>query len=260
MSTRCIVLSCFLVALSGTPAARPAHQQPGGGPPGGKPAPLPYKAGFALAEDMTGANYSPNAANSVNPAGGAITITRTAPGTYAVRFAGLGGNGKAGGNVQVTPYGASRDTAQIVNWDSAGQDFVVNIRYFNASGQLADGRYSVTALWPQAAGNSKLGFAWADNQTAANYAPDFNYAHNSSGGAITVTRSAMGTYKVVFAGLGGNGKGGGNVQATGYGQSGERAQVDNWDSAGADFVVNVRCLRPDGSMVDARFSLLVVWP
>ena len=52
-----------------------------------------------------------------------MTITRSAQGRYSVRFAGLGGNGTAGGNVQVTAYGSGSESCKVVGWASSSPDF-----------------------------------------------------------------------------------------------------------------------------------------
>jgi M6 family metalloprotease-like protein len=106
----------------------------------------------------------------------------------------------------------------------------------------------------------RMGFAWADQPTTASYNPDANYAYNSSGGAITVTRTGTGTYVVKFVGLGGNGKAGGHVQVTPYGSNGETANVVSWNSIGADFIVSVKCFNSAGTPVNSRYDVLVMWP
>ncbi len=105
----------------------------------------------------------------------------------------------------------------------------------------------------------RLAYAWANNPTAAAYTPSLMYSYNSSGGPITVTRAGVGRYSVKFAGLGGNGIAGGHVQVTAYGPGSETCKVQNWASAGADFVVNVRCFRSPGASLDTRYTILVIW-
>ena len=48
----------------------------------------------------------------------------------------------------MTPYGSGNETAKVVNWMSIGSDFVVNVRCFNANGNLVDSRYDVLVIWP----------------------------------------------------------------------------------------------------------------
>src|SRR5216684_5248734 len=105
----------------------------------------------------------------------------------------------------------------------------------------------------------KLAYAWANNPNAASYTPSLAYSYNSAGGPITITRSGQGTYAVKFAGLGGNGIVGGNVQITPYGPGHEHCRVHNWSSGGPDFIVNVRCANTLGVADDVRFTILVNW-
>lgn len=109
-------------------------------------------------------------------------------------------------------------------------------------------------------GVRRIGFAWAHNPTSASYSPSATYAHNSSGGAVTATRSGAGQYRVTFDGLGGNGTAGGNVQVTAYGPGTEACKVYWWSSGSADFSADVRCFQPSGAPVDARYTILVTWP
>jgi hypothetical protein len=109
-------------------------------------------------------------------------------------------------------------------------------------------------------GVRRMGFAWAHSATAAAYAPSPTYAFNSSGGSIKATRSGTGQYAMTFAGLGGQGKAGGNVQVTSYGPTADHCKVYWWSSGGKDFTANVRCFNPAGKLVDTRYTILVTWP
>ena len=106
----------------------------------------------------------------------------------------------------------------------------------------------------------RMGFVWADDQTAGSYTPHASYAYNSSGGAIGVTRSDVGTYAVTFDGLGGNGTPGGHVQVTAYGTDSHAAKVQRWNSFGSDFIVHVLCFDASGAPADSRYTVLVQWP
>jgi len=105
----------------------------------------------------------------------------------------------------------------------------------------------------------RFAYAWANNKNAASYTPSVPYSYNSAGGPITITRSGEGAYAVKFAGLGGNGTFGGNVQVTPYGDGHEHCRIKNWSSAGADFVVNVRCANSAHIADDTQFTILVNW-
>jgi len=99
---------------------------------------------------------------------------------------------------------------------------------------------------PQAANaQSCWGFAWANNATSAiPYTASGIYAYKSSGGAVSITHTDKGLYKVTFSGLGANsttGSGvGGNVQVTAYDNNAYVPKVGKLDSLGIDFIVYVR--------------------
>ena len=99
------------------------------------------------------------------------------------------------------------------------------------------------------------GYAWANQPTASSYAPSSNYAHNSSGGAIRITRAGTGRYTVRFDGLGSIMHEGGNVQVTAYGSSNEYCKVVSWTG---NLSVSVRCFRPGGYLTDTRYTVLVI--
>ena len=103
------------------------------------------------------------------------------------------------------------------------------------------------------------GFVWANDMTSASYAPDPNYAYNSTGGAIKATRTGVGDYAVTFAGLGAAGAGKkSNVQVTAY-NARTTCNVVNWSGSPA-LTVKVRCFYiPDGSMKDSQYTLLVTF-
>jgi hypothetical protein len=216
------------------------------------------KSGYVWADNPVSGSYTPSTTYSFNSSAGAITITRSGVGAYAVKFSGLGGNGSAGGNVLVTAYGGGSETCKVVSWDSGGADFIANVRCFTDTGSPVDTRYAARVVMTGAAFR-RNGYAWADNPASASYTPSTTYSFNSSGGAITINRSEVGAYAVLFSGLGGGASSGGNVQVTAYGGGSETCKVTNWSSAGANFVANVRCFTSTGSPVDTRYSINVAW-
>jgi hypothetical protein len=106
----------------------------------------------------------------------------------------------------------------------------------------------------------RVGYVWANNPTAISYTPSPAYAYNSSGGPITISRSATGQYTIRFAGLGGNGLSGGHVQVTAYGTGPETCKVRSWSSNSTDFIVYVGCFNTAGNPVDTRYTVLILWP
>lgn len=117
-----------------------------------------------------------------------------------------------------------------------------------------------TATTPPPAPQAKGGYVWAHDATSASYTPITTYAHNSSGGPITITRSGIGRYAVRFSGLGGTGRPGANVQVTGYGSSQNDCKIRYWSSSTTDLIASVQCLSPAGQLTDDRYTVLVTWP
>jgi hypothetical protein len=215
------------------------------------------RLGYVWANDPASASYTPNATYSFNSAGGAINISRSGAGTYAVRFSGLGGGASAGGNVLVTSYGGGSEICKVVNWNSAGADFTVNVRCFTAAGAAVDTMYTVRVAWNNSASHSeRISYAWADNPASASYTPSTMYSLNAWGGAINISRSGVGTYAVRFSGFGGGASAGGSVLVTPYGSGTETCKVASWDSSEADFTVNVRCFTAAGAAVDTMYTVL----
>ncbi len=103
-------------------------------------------------------------------------------------------------------------------------------------------------------------YAWANSPSAASYTPSSYYAHNSSGGDITISRIGLGYYRVLFEGIGGRGVPGGHVQVTGYGSTSGYCKSAGWSSGGDDFYAYVRCFNSAGALADAYYNIFVRWP
>ena len=98
---------------------------------------------YAWADKPSTQSYTPSGSYSFNYSG-SINIKRNGTGKYIVTFAGFGSNSR-GGNVQVTAYGSSRNTCNVVSWNhnSNGADFLINISCYTLNGQPADMMYTV---------------------------------------------------------------------------------------------------------------------
>ena len=112
------------------------------------PSPPTDDIAFAWANNPTAASYQPSATYAHNPAG-PIIIKRVWTGRYAVRFQGFGGNGKAGGNVQVVSWGGAATRCKVASWSSGGSDFIANVYCVNSAGKPVDERYAVLVSWPK---------------------------------------------------------------------------------------------------------------
>ena len=200
--------------------------------------------GYVWAFNPTSPSYSASSAYSFNSAGGANTITRSAVGTYQVKF---GGMATSGGSVHVTAYGSSNAHCNIGSWFPSGVDQLVNVRCFGPTGAPVDTLY--TASFTRPVGVGPLGYAWANSPASASYTPSTTYQYDSAGGAITISRSAVGAYNVLMPGLGGSD---GDVQVTAYG-SNSRCKTSGWGPSGSSESVGVRCFTPAGAAADSMF-------
>ena len=103
-----------------------------------------------------------------------------------------------------------------------------------------------------------VAYIWADDATAASYAPDAAYAFNPAG-SVTATRSGVGTYAVIFDGFGASGSdeggGAGHLQVTAYNTT-ATCTAAGWSGD----VARVRCFGPSGAPADARFTALWIRP
>lgn len=215
--------------------------------------------GFVWGHNASAASYIGYPSYSTNTAGGGeARIERTGVGAYRVTFPGLGGEGAAGGNVQLTPYAANGAFCNVLSWSSSGVDFVINVRCYGPSGAAADSRYNVLATWPET-GDHGLGYAWANQPTAASYSPAAAYSHNAANEATMIQRHGPGSYDVTFKGLGGSASAGGHVQVTAYGSTAQ-CQVHHWASSGDDFRARIGCQSANGKPSDTRYTVLVRAP
>jgi uncharacterized protein (TIGR03437 family) len=198
--------------------------------------------GYAYAWVPSGTATAVSATYSFNPAGGAITLAHSATGSYTVTFANSGiGTGWV---AMAAAYGGSGNYCNTPGW--AGS--VVTVSCFNAAGAAADTAFTVLAVSNQ---NDKgIAFSWANNSTSASYTPSASYSYNPAG-SILATRSATGTYQVVFNGLSGAG---GTVQVNAYGSNAVCSSAD-W---GGSFMANVNCHDPSGNPVDSLFVIAIV--
>ena len=95
----------------------------------------------------------------------------------------------------------------------------------------------------------------AHNATPS-YTTSATYRYNPTGGAITITRCAAGTYHVRFSGLISIAGTGGNVQVTPYGGGTTNRRVVSWNTSGADLLVNMRCNTTSGVAADSLYTVL----
>lgn len=206
--------------------------------------------GYAWADQATSASYTPSASYA-NSTSGAITVTRSGTGSYAVRLAGLGRLDGQRENVQVTSY-AELAFCGIASWQTQGADLVVNVLCFSPAGAAMDSRYTVMVTGARAL-TGRVGFLLADQAATGSYQPALRY--NSGNGTSMVIRNSAGQYSVTFNGLA-RVSGTEMVMVTQVGSATNRCVVASWNYNG--FTANITCTDRAGTPTDAQFSLLVM--
>ena len=214
------------------------------------------RVAYAFANESGTASYTPDPTFAYN-AGGGITITRTAIGSYQVTFAGIEAAVADVGNVQVSAYGTS-SRCLIGGWGSDGSgNLVVDVRCY-AGANPFDSRFNVLFVEGADAASRAVGYAWANDPAAASYSPSSAYVHG--GGTATATRSSAGRYTMSFSGIGSHGGDrGGTAQVTPYGGSGI-CTLQGWSSGGTSVDISVFCYDGSGAPVDAQYQVLFLWP
>ncbi len=207
---------------------------------------------FAWANNAANGTYTPTSNASYNGSGGAIIAMRNGTGQYTMRFQGMGGYPVS--HVQVTAYGFNV-RCQVRDWAAIGADLIVSTLCFKASGTPVDSLYTVLLVgYP----GENTGYAWAMNHDVASYTPDPRFSGNLEG-AITASRSGVGTYQMQFDGLGGETAGGMVVVST-YGADFANCNISGWVSYFANFTTRTSCFNQAGNPMDSRYTVLVVWP
>jgi hypothetical protein len=154
----------------------------------------------------------------------------------------------AGGNVQVVSTSGVR--CKVQGWQNIGATVRVFVNCFDTSGVLSNSAFAVFYARRTNTPGIEGGYAWADQQTSASYAPSATYRWNSTGQPVTITRAGTGNYMVTFAGQNSTGKQG-TVQVTAYGTGSSFCKVGSWGGPS----VNVRCFANGGTPADSRFTV-----
>ncbi len=134
----------------------------------------------------------------------------------------------------------------------------LEVKCYDASGALVDRQFSVVQVAGGRPGR-RVGFALANLATTPSYTPTTTVSYNSSGGAITATRSAVGRYSITFAGLAGPTGSGEHVQVTPMLENlAATCKVVDWWSLVGNLKIDVECRKTDGQLVDTRYGVLVI--
>jgi probable HAF family extracellular repeat protein len=192
----------------------------------------------------------PNPAWSWTSGQNPITITHnSAPGSYNVL---LGtGNTPKSAKLVTGSGGATRCK------DAQGISGGLQVRCYDWDGNASDQGFWVMQVGGGRPGR-RIGFAVANLPTSASYTPSASTAFNSSGGAITATRSGAGRYAMNFGGLKKLPGHTEHVQVTSVGTTLSACNVVNWSNSSAGLKVLVECRNGAGQFVDSRYNVLVI--
>ncbi|MGQ0647087.1 MAG: hypothetical protein ACT4P7_05920 [Gemmatimonadaceae bacterium] len=214
---------------------------------------LPGRSGFAWANQPASALYIPSASYAYTSANDTIKIRRFAVGNYNVDLRLPRPIGGLPENYFVTAYGSPRTLCKVGSWGSTA-----SVLCYVTTAAPIDVRYDVL-LVEQGRPGRRLGFAWADQPSSAAYFPSASYRRNTSGGSIHITRSAMGTYAVLFRVLQKLPGATETVQVSSYGAGFSSCIVVSWGNvAPTDLRVNVECRNNAGALADSRYQVMVI--
>ncbi|MFI5298494.1 MAG: hypothetical protein ACHREM_10380 [Polyangiales bacterium] len=223
------------------------------------------------ADDAWGAAFvdtTPTAHGSASN-GGTPVVTMVATGWYHVDFPGIEGSG---GNVQLStmsPYAHCTtlawypESVPITSANPIGVVLRTTIACVDLTSAPTNASYYVLYQrhsHAMPAGSAAV-MAWDDLSTTSG-PTNRTYAWNSSGGSVTSTRTAAGTYSLLLgAGVGGYGVGtpnGGMAFVTAYGTTAAWCSVTQLSTVGANISAGVACYDHTGAVVDSQFTFLFV--
>lgn len=214
---------------------------------------LPGRSGFAWADNMSAAQYTPSPPYAFSSSGEAPQIQRQATGTYTADLKLSRGATDLPENYFATAYGDPTKMCKIGSWGTAA-----TVLCYTNAGVAVDAQYDVFMI-EQGRVGKRLGFAWANQLATASYTPSTAYSRNSSGGGVTINRISAGLYDVTFAGLAKPGSTPENVQVSSYGGAYTYCSVVNWANTGtADLTIRVACSNAAGAATDSYYQILVI--
>jgi hypothetical protein len=218
----------------------------------------PFRVGYVLAHKPTG-SYTPGSYWSHNSRMQHNTVSWLGVGSYAVDFPGLA---TAGGNAQVTAFGSAAANCKVggSRWRPMGTGTRLYVRCFTPAGAPVNARFSASFTAVNGGSGNTIAFAWADQASIAGpYQPKLAYQHNNRGGAISVTRWAVGGYLVTMPDVFGAAPAG-SVKVTAVGNGPNACKVQSWgpnfDSSAQQ--VWVGCSAPNGAAADEQFTIAYV--
>lgn len=214
----------------------------------------PARLAYALAEQPTAASYTPDANYQFNGLGGAITVTRSNVGVYAVTIPGFGG---AAGTSRIAIAGAvgtAANTCLVISATMIGvMDAVVNVECSNSAAARVDAPFTILAMG-EAAFPGRFAFGHVASLPPAGAGATITLPTDDSWSSATLPvqlardgiiaagrfelrlRLPVGTSDVPIL--------------ASAGTTGARCTIAGWGS-----IQDVVCYAPGGtSMADARFS------
>jgi hypothetical protein len=205
---------------------------------------------FAYAHQPTATGYPAAAAATYNPAG-ATTVYRSGVGVYRVVFTGLGKTIPAGvvGHVQANAVGTGKAHCIVEDWGtSQTTDLGMWVQCYSPAGAPVDSRFTVLFQLP----NPHLAYVFAHEEASPSYSAYPPFAHNPSGGSITISRSGVGDYRIVWEGVDPAIVEGGTVQVTSIREGVQCKATSLFDSG-----VTVHCFGANGVPADAYYTALL---
>lgn len=223
---------------------------------------LGWNTAYVFADQETADSYTVEGAYQYNQHGLPNTITRTAPGEYAIS---LGGVGMEEGVIQVTAITETGTVCSPGWWEiDESNNKIVHVYCYNAAGEMVDSWFglwhgsAVTAnspadaweVWPR--GASLMVNHYHDE---GQYVPGMDFQFNSAGLQNEAVWTSTGTYDVIMPGVFIEG---GVFQVTAFedGTGVAACNTFRWGFEGEDGVrVTVKCFDAAGAPVDSPFYI-----
>lgn len=208
------------------------------------------RSAYLWADQPAEADYVPNVQYQWNASGVENRITRSGPGQYQASIPGIKPNTQAdgtSGTALVTAYGDTVTRCTV--WGLIPEDQIAHIRCFDATGQLADSRFTLSYMADVVAGKAGQQGAYVWSRLPLNQP----FIFSSAGSTLEVQKTQTGVYLVTLKGLKSSSTSTAIVTAATIGDNPYYCTVMGW--ADPATTVDVRCF-DKGQPVDADFFLL----
>jgi hypothetical protein len=189
-----------------------------------------------------------------NSVSGQIDFGRGGVGSYSIAFPGIS---QPTGPVTILTSTLSIGTehCQTVAYDLNKGGLAAACA--NTEGLAADARPDILWLSRGRAGH-RYGYATTHSISAQIPPVDPLFTLNSSGGAVTMRRLAVGQWTATFAGLGRPAGGREVVLVSTFTGLDHLCTIVSWATAGSDLTATVQCFTAAGSPVDGQFSVAII--